>query len=160
MQIRWMNMVVIVSVAMNAAFIAAAGYGFFHNRSTPSPGMSFHSKKSHHFYEVLELSQTQLAQMMPLAASFHEQLDRLHAEMEIRKEDMVNILREKEGAEERVEQLRREMATIQDTIQKLVIAHILDVKTILDSSQQERFFKLLHESMTQEHHLLIPAGAQ
>ncbi len=41
--------------------------------------------------------------------------------------------------------MRREMAGIQDDIQKEVIGHIFDFKKILDPKQQEQFFALMRQ---------------
>jgi Spy/CpxP family protein refolding chaperone len=143
---------------MNAAFLTAAGYGYFTDRSRSSPGVGHPFNKAHHFYEMLELTQAQSTQMHPLATSFHEQLDRLHADMAVKKASMISILRGENAEDDRVEILRREMAAIQDRIQKTVIAHIFDVEAILNSDQRERFFDLLHESMRQERAMFIPSG--
>jgi Spy/CpxP family protein refolding chaperone len=160
MQNRWISMVLIVSVAMNAAFIAVAGYGYFRNRSMHAKGASHLLRHGHHHYEALELTQTQLKEMAPIATLFHEQLDHLHDDMEIKKKAMINVLRDEKPGEKQVDALRKEMAAIQDRIQATVIAHILDVKAILDSGQQEHFFELLNESMSKDPHMFIPAGAK
>ena len=153
MQNKSMIMVLLVSLAMNTAFVAVAGYGYFRNPGRPHLNSSHLSERDHHFYEVLELTQTQMKKMTPLAASFHEGLSRQHAEMERKKEEMLRMLGGEEVALDRVETLRREMAAIQDGIQRTVVAHILEVKAILDAGQQKRFFDLLHASMTQKGHM-------
>ncbi len=158
MQNKWLTMVLIVSLAMNAAFVAVAGYGYFHNRGRMRSDTGHLADKGNHFYEMLGLTQDQLTQMTPMAESFHGQVNRLHADMRIKKESMIRMLRGEKAAEERVEALRGEMAAIQDRIQKEVIAHILDVKEILDSDQQEHFFDLLHERMIQDHPMFIHTG--
>jgi len=158
MQNRWISMVLIASVAMNAAFVAIAGYGYFHNRSLLCSRMGRPFDKDHHFFEVLALTPTQLQKITPLAESFHAQLNRLHAEMGIKKEAMLGVLRDETAADDRIEALRREMAAIQERIQKTVIAHIFDVKAILDAAQQERFFSMLRDSMIEERPMFIPPG--
>lgn len=153
-------MVLIVSLAMNAAFVAVAGYGYFHNFGRMSSDTGHLAEKGSHFYEMLGLTQDQLTQMTPMAESFHKQLNRLHAEMGIKKESMIRMLRGERATEEDLEALRREMAAIQDRIQKEVIAHIIHVKELLDSDQQKHFFDLLHESMTQDRPMFIHTGDQ
>ena len=48
-----------------------------------------------------------------------------------------------------IENLRKEMAGIQDEIQREVIAHIMESKKILDPNQQQRFFDLMRQTMIQ-----------
>jgi Spy/CpxP family protein refolding chaperone len=100
-----------------------------------------------HLYQSLGLSNLQLSKMEPLAQKFHERLAELGARMEEKKETLTNLL-QKDSDPVKIENLRKEMAAIQDDIQKEVITHIFESKKILDSKQQQRFFDLMRQSMT------------
>jgi len=86
--------------------------------------------------------------MEPLAQKFHSRLAELGSAMERKRELLVDLLAKK-GDGAAVENLRKEMAGIQDEIQNVVIAHIGEIKSILDPSQQQRFFSLMRQSMVQ-----------
>jgi Spy/CpxP family protein refolding chaperone len=144
-------MILILSLAMNAAVLAAAGYGYYNSSSQPTTAAGHSPERDHHFYEKLGLTAAQLVKMTPMAATFHESLKSLHLEMDDKKNAMINLLGGEDVAPARIEALRKEMAAIQDGIQKTVIDHVLDVREILDSSQRERFFDLLRGSMDKEH---------
>lgn len=75
-----------------------------------------------------------------------------------KKDAMINLLGAEGESPARIEALRMEMAAIQGSIQKTVIAHVLDVKEILDSSQRELFFDLLRKSLTQDQGMFVNAG--
>jgi Spy/CpxP family protein refolding chaperone len=66
--------------------------------------------------------------------------------MEGKRELLVDLLA-KDGDAASIENLRREMAGIQDEIQREVISHIIATKKILDPKQQQRFFDLMKQSM-------------
>ena len=66
--------------------------------------------------------------------------------MEGKRETLTNLL-QKESDPASIENLRKEMAGIQDEIQKEVIIHIVESKKILDPIQQQRFFNLMRQSM-------------
>jgi Spy/CpxP family protein refolding chaperone len=100
-----------------------------------------------HLYQSLGLSNLQLSKMGPLAQKFHERLAELGARMEEKKETLTNFL-QKDSDPASIENLRKEMAAIQDDIQKEVIVHIMESKKILDPNQQQRFFDLMRQSMT------------
>jgi len=85
--------------------------------------------------------------MEPLAQKFHARLAELGARMEEKKEALTDLL-QKDSDPASIENLRKEMAGIQDEIQKEVITHIMESKKILDPNQQQRFFDLMRESMT------------
>jgi Spy/CpxP family protein refolding chaperone len=84
--------------------------------------------------------------MDPLAQKFHGRLAELGAIMEEKKMVLIDLLR-KDGDPKEIENLRKEMAGIQDEIQKEVITHIMESKKILDPDQQQRFFDLVRQSM-------------
>jgi Spy/CpxP family protein refolding chaperone len=158
MKNRWIAMILVVSLAMNTAVLAVAGYHYY-GSSSRSPAAAGHSHdREHHFYNVLGLSAAQLEKMTPLADSFHDRLNNLHSKMGAKKEAMITLLEGENQSPTRIEAQRIEMAAIQDSIQKTVIAHVLDVKQILDSGQRKRFFDLLRMSMTQDSGLFVDAG--
>ncbi len=66
--------------------------------------------------------------------------------MEGKKELLVDLLA-KDSQPASIENLRKEMAGIQDEIQREVISHIIETKKILDAKQQQRFFDLMKQSM-------------
>jgi len=102
-----------------------------------------------HLYQSLGLSSVQLSKMEPLAQKFHGRLAELGTRMEEKKETLTNLL-QKDSDPASIENLRKEMAGIQDEIQKEVIIHIIESKKILDPNQQQRFFDLMRQSMTRK----------
>jgi Spy/CpxP family protein refolding chaperone len=100
-----------------------------------------------HLYQSLGLSNLQLSRMEPLAQKFHARLAELGSRMEEKKEALTDLL-QKENDPASIENLRKEMAGIQDEIQREVITHIVESKKILDPVQQQRFFDLMRQSMT------------
>jgi Spy/CpxP family protein refolding chaperone len=106
------------------------------------------SPRDTHLYQSLGLSDVQLSKMEPLAQKFHARLGELAALMEQKKETLIALL-QKDSDPESIENLRKEMAGIQDAIQKEVITHITESKKILDSNQQQRFFDLMRHNMIQ-----------
>ena len=151
MKHRWIVMILVLSLAVNAAAMAVGGYNYYRKVHLPATAVSPSPEKEHHFYQVLGLTQAQLAKIDPMAKLFHDRLEGLHSAMGLKKDLLVSLLGQENVAHTEIEKSREEMATIQDNIQRIVISHILDVKAILDSKQQERFLKLLHKSMHQEH---------
>jgi Spy/CpxP family protein refolding chaperone len=158
MKNRWIAMILVLSLAMNTAALAVGGYNWYCGRHLSSTALHSPDKREHHFYEVLGLTPDQLAKVTPMAATFHESLKSLQSEMGEKKEAMINLLEGEGAPPTRIEALRMEMAAIQDGIQKTVIAHVLDVKEILDAGQQERFFDLLRRSMAQERGMFVRTG--
>ena len=158
MKHRWIVMILVLSLAVNAAAMAVGGYNWYCGRHLSSTTLHSPDKMDHHFYEVLGLTPGQLAKMTPMAATFHESLKSLHSEIGEKKDTMINLLGGEGVTPTRIETLRKEMAAIQDNVEKTVIAHVLDVKKILDDNQRKRFFDLLRKSMHHEPGMYIRAG--
>jgi len=146
MRSKWLTIVLFLSLAINAGVLATMGYHYYQKTSrTPSAPCPM-SPGDSHLYQSLGLSNLQLAKMEPLAQKFHGRLGELAALMEEKKGLLMDLLQQ-EGDPVRIEELRKEMATIQDEIQREVISHIIETKKILDAKQQQRFFDLMRQSM-------------
>jgi len=147
MKSKWLILILILSLAINAGVLVSMGYHYYVNASTPSTAPCPMSPGDSHLYQSLGLSKPQLSKMEPLAQKFHERLAELGARMEEKRETLTNLL-QKDSDPADIENLRKEMAGIQDEIQKEVISHIMESKKILNPLQQQRFFDLMRQSMT------------
>ena len=147
MKSRWLTVVLVLSLAINAGVFLSMGYHYYVNASTPSSAPCPMSPGDSHLYQSLGLSNLQLLKMEPLAQKFHGRLGELGALLEEKKETLTNLL-QKDSDPASIENLRKEMAGIQDDIQKEVILHITELKKILDPDQQQRFFDLMRQNMT------------
>jgi Spy/CpxP family protein refolding chaperone len=158
MKNRWIAMTLVLSLAMNTAVLAVAGYKYYDRNRRPSAATLHSPEKDYHFFEKLGLTPAQLAKITPMANAFHKRLKSIHSVMEAKKSAMINLLGGENVSPVKIEEMRKEMAAIQVNIQKIVIAHVLEVKEILNSGQRKRFFELLSKSMHQEPGILIRAG--
>ena len=148
MRSKYLTIVLVLSLATNAGVLVSMGYHYYRSVSaTPSAPCPV-SPRDAHLYHSLGLSDLQLSKMEPLAKSFHERLAELGASMEQKKETLIGLF-QKDSDPASIENLRKEMAGIQDEIQKEVISHITESKKILDLKQQEHFFNLMRQSMIQ-----------
>jgi Spy/CpxP family protein refolding chaperone len=147
MKSKWLILILVLSLAINAGVLASMGYHYYVNASDKSSAPCPMSPGDSHLYQSLGLSKVQLSKMEPLANQFHAHLAELGARMEEKKEILTGLL-QKDSDPASIESLRKEMAGIQDEIQKEVIVHIMESKKILDPIQQQRFFDLMRQSMT------------
>jgi len=158
MRTKWWTLILVFSLAFNAAVLGVCGYHYYlYICAAPSAYCPL-SPGDQHFYQGLGLSDSQLEKMTPLAHTFHAKLDKLSRETEKKRELLVNLLSREEVDSGRIESLRKDMAGIQDQIQKEVITHLLDVREILNPEQKEHFFELLRRSMKQENNWFSKQG--
>jgi hypothetical protein len=146
MKSKWLIFVLVLSLAINAAVLATTGYHYYLSASAKTLAPCPLSPGDSHLYQSLGLSKLQLSKMEPLAQKFHGRLAELGAAMEGKKEILLDLLAKDEDPAS-IENLRREMAGIQDEIQREVISHIMETKKIFNAKQQQRFFDLMKQSM-------------
>ena len=158
MRTKWWTLILVFSLAFNAAVLGVCGYHYYRYTCAAPSAYCPLSPGDQHFYQGLGLSDSQLEKMTPLAHTFHARLDKLSRETEKKRELLVNLLSQEEADSGRIESLRKDIAGIQDRIQKVVIAHILDVKKILETRQKERFFELMRKSIQQENNWFSKQG--
>ena len=159
MRQKWLILTLILSLAINAGVLVSMGYHYYVSASTPSSAPCPMSPGDSHLYQSLGLSKVQLSKMEPLAQKFHARLAELGALIEEKKETLTDLL-QKDSDPVKIENLRKEMAGIQDDIQKEVITHIFESKKILDSKQQQHFFSLMRQSMTRTQSPLSTNGGK
>lgn len=159
MRSKWLIIILFLSLAINAGVLASMGYHYYVNASTPSTAPCPMSPGDSHLYQSLGLSNLQLSKVEPLAQRFHGRLAELAAAMEEKKETLITLL-QKNSDLVKIENLRKEMAGIQDEIQREVITHISELKKILDPNQQQRFFDLMRQSMTRAQNPLSTSGGK
>ena len=147
MKSKWLTVVLVLSLAINAGVFLSMGYHYYVNASTSSTAPCPMSPGDSHLYQSLGLSNAQLAKIDPLAQKFHGRLAELGAVMEEKKETFITLLQENSDPV-KIENLRKEMSGIQDEIQKEVITHITELRKILDPEQQQRFYDLMRQNMT------------
>jgi Spy/CpxP family protein refolding chaperone len=147
MRSKWLIVILILSLAMNAGVLVSMGYHYYYaSASTPLTAPCAILPGDSHLYQSLGLSKNQLAKIEPMAQKFHPRIAELGTTMESRRQLLVDLLAK--GADPvSIESLRKQMAGIQDEIQKEVITHITELKKILDPEQQRRFFDLMRQSM-------------
>ena len=139
--------ILFLSLAINASILGTMGFRYYREASLAKEAPCPLSPSHQHLYQDLGLSTPQLAQMEPLAQKFHERLGKLEKGMKGKNERLVELLGRREVDPVQVEGLRKEIAGMQDEIQKEVIAHILESKKILNAQQQIRFFALMSQGM-------------
>ncbi len=158
MRTKWWRLILIFSLAINAAILGVCGYHYYRYTCAAPSAYCPLSPGDRHFYQGLGLTDSQLERMAPLAHTFHARLDKLSRETEKKRELLVNLLSREEVDSGRIESLRKDMADIQDQIQREVITHLLDVRKILNPEQKEQFFALLRRSMKQENNWFSKNG--
>ena len=154
--------ILILSLSVNIAVISTVGYHYYRNfcmtPAIPCPlNQSSHhmvpaipdplNQGNHHLYQSLGLSDAQLAKMAPLSKEFHTRLTALKSQVIFKRDLLIRLLGSEEIDHGRIEETRKEIAAIQDEIQREVVVHITQTRDILNHEQKKQFFEMLQDSV-------------
>jgi Spy/CpxP family protein refolding chaperone len=98
-------------------------------------------------FEDLSLKPEQLSAMKNKAMRFHGEIDRRRLEIEGKRKELITLLRVDNADQRAVDAVIRDISSSQERMQKMVVVHMLEIKSSLDEGQQRRFFDLIEGTM-------------
>ncbi|HIE27512.1 TPA: periplasmic heavy metal sensor [Candidatus Poribacteria bacterium] len=101
-------------------------------------------------HKHLSLSESQKSNMEALDKPFRSKVNQLKAELRQKRDELSALLLESNPTAENINAKLDEIATLQVELQKVVVAHLLEIKEILTSEQQKRFFAIIIEELSPE----------
>ena len=147
------NSVFVLLLAMNIGAAIMFGLHFVQTRSAGDPKDCPLVSNDNHLYALLGLSPEQQASISPLARDFHENIGKLSREIHEKRNSMISMLEQDPVDMDQVTLIRKEILSIQSTIQQGVFEHLLKMKEILTPDQRKVFFQALRQSfITQNLH--------
>ena len=147
MKSKILMIVLLVSLAANLSIAATVGYHFWKAAPKTEVAPCFQGPSDQHLYQLLGLSEQQLSQIKPMAHAFHAKLKQLSADVADQRNQLMGLVKQDEPDLDRIKAVQNELAAFQGQIQDEVVAHILQIKQILNPQQKARFFQLLGQSM-------------
>jgi len=148
--------ILIVSLLLNFSLLGAAGYAHY-RRAHYQPALFGHgipvraplgARTRPYLFEVLSLKPEQLKMFQQKALRFHEALDTKRARVDRLRGSLFNLARADHPDSKAIEAAIAEINEVQEGMQKMIVAHMLEFKSMLDRDQQKKFFDLMEEAMT------------
>jgi Spy/CpxP family protein refolding chaperone len=154
--------VLIVSLLMNFTFLGAAAYTHYrqvrHVRTAPFLGP--HGIPGPHgpfgpgmFFEALSLKPEQMKLFQQKAEVFHGSLMKKKQEVDALRVSLLALMRADNPDGKAVEATIARINKEQEEMQKMVVSHMLEFKSMLDRDQQKKFMDMIEGAMGE------PAGA-
>ena len=150
--------ILIVSLLMNVSFLGAAAYThykgpryaanpFIDSRGVPvKPG---HGTLGSCLFEELSLKPEQMKLFQEKAAVFHQTMGTKRQEVDRLRGSLIVLMRADNPDKEVIGGVIGKINAVQQEIQKLVVSHMLEFKSMLDKGQQEKFLDLVRNAMGQ-----------
>jgi Spy/CpxP family protein refolding chaperone len=147
--------ILVLSLLLNFSLLGAAGFTYYQQTryravpyGHPVQGRAPVCSSIHpYLFEALALKPAQREQFEQKAPSFHEALDKKGAEINRLRGSLFELMRADQPDTQAIDATIAEINRIQRDMQKLIVAHMLEFKSMLDKGQQKRFFDLIQGAM-------------
>lgn len=158
----------IVSLLMNLSFLGAAAYTRYTRpqyRAVPSicPGVApdkvapfGHGLQRSHLIGELSLKPEQIKPVQEKATAFHSAMGAKRQEIARLRSSLVALIREDHPDREAIGGAISGINSVQQEMQKMVVSHILEFKSMLHKKQQEKFLDLIEKAMGERGEAVCP----
>jgi Spy/CpxP family protein refolding chaperone len=165
MKSNLLKYILVLSLLLNFSLLGAAGYTYYQQnryRTSPfgygAPGRVPVGASSirPHLFEALSLKPEQRKLFEQKAPVFHEALDKKREKVDRLRRSLLDLVRADSPDGKAIEKTIGEINGVQREMQKMVVAHILEFKSMLDKGQQKRFFDLIQGAMSRRQEMQCP----
>ena len=165
MKDRILKYILVVSLLMNGSFLGAAAYTHytqvrrFHTAlfrgpsGTPGPHAPFGPGMP---FEGLSLKPEQVKLFQEKAMMFHETLRRKRQKVDRLRGSLLDLLRQDRPDDKAIQATISRINKEQEEMQKTVVAHMLEFKSMLDKDQQKKFLSMIEGAMGERKATLCP----
>ena len=157
-----LKFILIISLLLNISLLGTAAYTHYRQVSHPdAPFLARSSSAPAAFpptmlFEQLSLSPEQVQSFRQKAALFHKGIDARRQEVEKLRTSLLSLMRADRPDNEKIEVTIGQINSKQNDMQKLVVAHMLEFKSMLDRDQQKKFLDMIEGAMIRRGETLCP----
>jgi len=135
------------SLILNLTVFATAGYHYYQQSRTWVSPFGKVMEKDKFIFEELSLKPDQLAAMKNKAITFRAEIDRRRMEIEARRKELVTLMRDQNPDKKAIDVTIKEINGKQEEMQRMIVGHMLEIKSSLDVEQQRKFLDLIERNM-------------
>ncbi len=165
MKVNLLKYLLVLSLLLNFSLLGAAGYAYYsRNRSHP-PSLGYGvpagvavgpCSTQPHLFEALSLKPEQRKLFEQKAPLFHEALGKKKEEVDRLRRSLFDLMRTDHPDSKAMEATIAEINGIQEEMQKMIVAHMLEFKSMLDTGQRKKFLDMIQEAMTRRREAQCP----
>lgn len=149
---------------LNFSLLGAAAYTHYRADTVGPPplvGLTGGPSRPGHFgpgmfFEELSLKPEQVKLFREKAALFHSALAKKRQEVDRLRTSLITLMREDTPDSKVIETTITQINRIQEDMQRAVIAHMLEFKSLLDKDQQKKFLQMIEGAMGQRRGEMCP----
>ncbi len=127
------------SLALNLGFLAVYAKKYF---QTPPPNAAACplNASMDHLYTFLGLSGEQLQRIESIAHDFHMRIGEISGQIIEKRNSLLREFEKDVTDRAAIDAIHRDIAVLQSQMQELVVAHLIEMKTIMTPEQRDKFF--------------------
>jgi Spy/CpxP family protein refolding chaperone len=108
------------------------------------------------FFEELSLKPEQINLFQQKAAVFHSALTKERREVDRLRTSLITLMRADKPDHKAIETTITRINKIQEDMQKTVVSHMLEFKSMLNKDQQKKFLNMIQDAMGQGRQTVCP----
>lgn len=143
-----LKFVLLISLVLNISSLGTAGYLYYNQSEYWTTPFGKKVKKDRFLFEELSLKPEQMSIMREKAIPFRAEIDRKREEIAQKRKLLLDLIRQENPDKRAIDGVISEINKIQEEMQRMIAAHILEEKALLDKGQQKKFLDLMEDAMT------------
>lgn len=156
MKSNFLKYILILSLLLNFSLLGAAGYTHYRqSRLHPAEPLSC-DHHSNYLFQQLSLKPEQIKLFEQKAVSFHGALNKKRQEVDELRGSLFGFMSADNPDQDSIETAITRINSSQHEMQKMVVAHMLEFKALLDKDQQKKFLGLIEGAMGKRKEMLCP----
>ena len=144
------------SLILNLTVFATAGYHYYQQSHTWVSPFGKVMEKDKFLFEELSLKPEQVAAMKSKAIPFRAEIDRRRQEIDAKRKELVTLMRDQNPDKKAIDATIKEISGKQEEMQRMIVGHMLEIKSSLDEGQQRKFFDLIERNMAGSGQMTCP----
>ncbi|MFH0789889.1 MAG: periplasmic heavy metal sensor [Pseudomonadota bacterium] len=156
MKNNFLKYILILSLLLNFSFLGAAGYTHYKQSRYRQPPQINCGVQGGHLFEELSLKPEQIKLFQHKAPLFHSTLNKKRQEVDYLRGSLFGLMGADNPDHQAIEAAITQINDRQHEMQKMVVAHMLEFKSMLDKDQQKKFLGLIEGAMGKRREALCP----
>ncbi len=144
------------SLILNLTVFATAGYHYYKQSHAWVSPFGKVMEKDKFLFEELSLHPDQLAMLKSKAISFRAEIDRRRRAISVDRQFLIARMRDQNPDKKIIEDTIKEISGKQEEMQRMVVGHMIEIKSSLDPDQQRKFFDLIERNMASGGQMTCP----
>jgi len=152
MKNKWLIMVLIFSVAVNAAALITIGYQWSRHRGRHEPLSRPPFSQSHRemLQRRLNLTEDQAQKVKNAQEQVAKEMDTMRKTLRSKRGELVHLLREPHPDRTEIDSLLVEISALQADLERRIVDMLLNLKGVLTPEQREKFLSLIDRHLRED----------